>query len=177
MDEVIGNFVSAKCSEHGDEDTRLWDWMTQATGSPTNYPVQTEAISSWPWVYVYCFPGEIRLENGKLAKCPPHPFQLDAMRSWSTADYGEYHPNAIQIHGAANLNLTITRVHNSHFRNGSHFFTLTEAEDKVRKLREQLNTVTHSVSEFKISKSTINGYFISPLACSLSAWCREPMDW
>lgn len=128
----------AKCTEPGYEDERLWDWKVQATGSPESYPVQTQTISGWPWIYIYCFPGEIRLENGRVVKCPPHPFRRDGMRSWYTEDYGEYLPSAIQIMGAANLSLTITKVHSSHFRNGSHFFTLTQAEDEVRRLREQL---------------------------------------
>lgn len=138
LDEVIGNYVIAKCTEPGYEDKRLWDWKVQDNGSPLGRTVETQTISGWPWVYIYCFPGSIRLEEGRVAKCPPHPFQLDAMRAWSTDDYGQYLPSAIQIVGVANLNLTITKVHNSHFRNGSHFFTLTEAKGRVRRLREEV---------------------------------------
>lgn len=170
MDEVIGNFVAAKCTETGYEDRRLWDWKTQAIGSPTSQPVQTQAISSWPWVYVYCFPGEIGLEGGKRVRCPPHPFQLDAMRRWSTTDYGEYHPNAIQIHNAANLNLTITKVHNSHFRNGTHFFTLTQAEDRVRKLRDQLASVSHAMG-FKVHDQQVNYKWLFYITLATLGFC------
>lgn len=112
--------------------------------------------------YMYFFPPWIRLEVGKRVKCPPHPFQLDAFRRWSIADYVEYNRNAIQIHSAANLKLTITQVHDSHF-------TSTEAEDRVRELKEQFHSVTHSIG-FRPANQlsmTVSSHF-------WLAWCSEP---
>ena len=146
--QIQTGFITAQCTERNFEDRRLSNWkVVTEEAAPQNYPEQTEVIEVWPYVFVYCYPGNITLAN-KTVECPSYAFRLNATVRWTTGTY-DYSPSAIEVNLVEQVAAVVDNIGNIH--NASHPVNKDQAVKRIHELHKAVDAWSQQVIAVQVA--------------------------
>lgn len=137
IEEPTQRAVLESCEQKNyiDPSTRLWRQLI-STDDISSYKNSTAVKRTLLYNYIYCFPGEITIAEGKH-KCPPAVFRVPVNMDWNTSDKS-FVPTIRKLKISGRENPFIDDVHLNHFDEESLAANDAGMFEKVQSLRAKL---------------------------------------